>query len=763
MAGFKDQINDVRNLGSEFKKFADDAASTTQEAILLSQIYDDVSKTVTNIRSTLRETKREQHKISVAQEKLNRYRQIEYSIQEKLNKSAVYRALHGDEELKKVRNLMHIQKGLISQAKEKMILNEEIDTMYQRYIKNQEIISLLEWDMLYAAQKYATVFRITLSIIADTLKRFNAIDKTVTSLRHSFGLLPDEGHEFYTITKDIVKNLSDLGITSEEVGKSILAIQKTFGGLLTTNTKLIKTASMLQKSFGISAEISLKFSKSLAEISGSTTESTISMTGFAKSMASASNVPLDDILKDVAELSNDTRLYIKGSTAELVKAVTEARRLGTTLSSITDTAQKMLSFESSIQSELKASALIGKSISFNESRRLFFQGKLIEGNNEILKIAKQVKFNELNPIQMQAFADAAGKSVGELQSILQREKDIAYLKANGTKEDMKLISSYEKLKNMSEDRAKSEGERAREELMRINNQERMAALQAQFNKLIYTLQDPLLTIAESFMSVIVPLSTFIPHIAKMGPIIMGIAKLFGGMFLKFFEKLPKYGRMFSIFAKKANFIQKMVGPLLIYVGKIGAMFARVLGPIGLVITGLQFVNSLMKRWSETPKGILGGLEAIGLALYDVIISPFYNAYKWIEDKLMGHSPSKIGLGIVKGIKSVGSMLLAAIIQPFINGYNWIQNSFIGKLLPGGSIDNPVLFGNSSATITNSSSKNQQLEDIKVSNELVVRKLDELITLMSTGGIAVNLDGTKLNSALATATNRRGYRGEPTTL
>ena len=41
------------------------------------------------------------------------------------------------------------------------------------------------------------------------------------------------------------------------------------------------------------------------------------------------------------------------------------------------------------------------------------------------------------------------------------------------------------------------------------------------------------------------------------------------------------------------------------------------------------------------------------------------------------------------------------------------------------------------------------------NDEVVAKLDELIGLMRSGGIAVNIDGTKVSTAVGVATRLRG--------
>ena len=118
--------------------------------------------------------------------------------------------------------------------------------------------------------------------------------------------------------------------------------------------------------------------------------------------------------------------------------------------------------------------------------------------------------------------------------------------------------------------------------------------------------------------------------------------------------------------------------------KLFGMIAKFAGPIGLVVNVIQFAFSLFKRFSEMEWGdsigenILLGIKAIGGALYDVLIQPFFDVWNWVSDKLMGKSPSKLGLGIVQGIKSIGSMLLNALTSPFKNAFNLISGIFSGR-------------------------------------------------------------------------------------
>jgi hypothetical protein len=88
-------------------------------------------------------------------------------------------------------------------------------------------------------------------------------------------------------------------------------------------------------------------------------------------------------------------------------------------------------------------------------------------------------------------------------------------------------------------------------------------------------------------------------------------------------------------------------------------------------------------------GLINGIKAIGTFLYDTLIQPFVNAYNWIKKKLMGNSPSEIGLGIVDGIKSVGGMLLDVLTWPFRTVVNFVSKIFGGDGSLGDSIINGI--------------------------------------------------------------------------
>jgi hypothetical protein len=54
------------------------------------------------------------------------------------------------------------------------------------------------------------------------------------------------------------------------------------------------------------------------------------MTGFAKQMSNAAGVPLPEVMKEIAESSDDVRIYTGKSVVNLIKGTVEAKQMGTT-------------------------------------------------------------------------------------------------------------------------------------------------------------------------------------------------------------------------------------------------------------------------------------------------------------------------------------------------------------------------------------------------------------------------------------------------
>jgi len=334
------------------------------------------------------------------------------------------------------------------------------------------------------------------SSLSKILDIFNQIDTAATNLRQNFGLLPSQGAIFEKNIREASIQLAEFGINAEQLGGTMKQIGSTFTSLQSMEKGLVKDVSIMSAQFGISAKISAEFLQTLGGVSGKSAMAKQNMLGLAKFAANAYGVGLDDVMNDVANASDAARMFAGKNADELVRAAAQARQMGTTLDNMANAAKGLLDFESSIQSELKASALIGKNINFNEARRLAFQGDIIGANKLILDQAKKIKFNQLNPIAQDAFAKAAGKTVKELQEMLNAEEN---LKEALKSKDPLVRAEAEKKKQMAEmmkkdpiaakKAAQAEYEKG---LIQEKNQTRMKQLQNEINAIFMEFIGPIL-------------------------------------------------------------------------------------------------------------------------------------------------------------------------------------------------------------------------------------------------------------------------------
>jgi phage-related minor tail protein len=167
-----------------------------------------------------------------------------------------------------------------------------------------------------------------------------------------------------------------------------------------------------------------------------------------------------------------------------------------------------------------------------------------------------------------------------------------------------------------------------------------------WNKTINFVSNRITTISNTFSKIakfLKPISTFFSNAFKplmeLMPSILGfITKTFGGV--------SKIG---GIFSKLSSFF---------------SVFGKFLGPIGWIIPAFQLIGNLMDEWKKAPDGFLGGLTAVGKALYTTFLQPFVDAWNWISNLFVGKSPSKLGLGIVRGLKSVATSIIEVLLTPF---------------------------------------------------------------------------------------------------
>lgn len=637
-------------------------------------------------------------------------------------------------------------------------------------------------------------------LLAEAFKLFNQFDAAATNFRKTFGLLRSDAGDYESTIHSVAKEFAGMGVTIEGALKSITAVTETFGRLSSVGKDVVANVALFSQQLGVSEKNSTGLLKSLSEMSGKPIATvTRGAMGFAQSLSSAAGTNLNEVMSDIANMSDTVRMNFRGSGIELIKATVEARRMGLSLESMAKTSDSLLDFNNSINKEMEASVLLNKNVNFLKARQLAFRGDMVGANKEILNVVKSVgDFNKLLPMQQKALADAAGKTVGELQTMIQKEEEMEYIRNSGSDAAKAMLADYEKQAAYEKALASNAGLRVQKQLEERNQQEKINALKAQWNKLLINSIEPMTKLITPIVDLAVEwLPTVVDSLISVVKFIWSAADkivLMSAAIGKFAHLLRQSHLialgLFRGLAPAKSILDKIflnVRKISIFASKSLSIFGKWLNPIGWIFMAFQFISNLSARLGKlfgeggTILQVFGNFAA---AIYDTIAKPFYeigewiskkfniaeaisdglsksdiamsligifdNVWMWLKKTFIGNSPSELGLGIVRGLVSVGEMIFSALISPFKKGLDFILK------LPGfgmvAKAMEKVTGGTLSVNSTSSTPATISNTTTDATNKQIIDKLDELIGLMKSGGIAVNLDGRKVSQGLAIASS-----------
>jgi hypothetical protein len=540
---------------------------------------------------------------------------------------------------------------------------------------------------------------------------FKKLDEEAFKARKEMGMMRDIHQPLRQQAEDLYKQYADLGVTVEHVYKTQKAIALELGSAHSATKAIVEQASLMSAQFGISEDTTVKMLKTLGQMNQSTAAAQTQLVGFAGTMANAAGVPLPQVMEDVAKASATTRTMFAKTPLDMIKAAVEARRLGTTLNQMSESSRKILNFTESMEAEMEASVLLGRSLNLQLARQLAYNGKIAESNKEILRLAKQLDFEHMDPFQAEAFARATGKTVDELRSMVQADRELNEIRrrANelarqGNFTLQKQLEQYEELQKANEAVAKARGEDYETMVKQRANQERLTSIANTWKQIMMEIGQVALPIIDDLLKLAVPTmkvlaasfrpvtqvlmllrnSTAIKEtLLGIGNMVRSLTKIsgVGKNLLTIFKSLGKLTVVLSILFAAWNVVKAIYhGIKDIMDGNWADGLRKIfIGSLAGIIEGfLGFVIDL-------PILIMKGLGALGVETAKVWADAAERWWDEIKDWL-GFSPSKIGLLIVKGIESIGGMLFDALMSPFKLAWDAVTKLWSGI---GGVITEPL--------------------------------------------------------------------------
>jgi len=236
-------------------------------------------------------------------------------------------------------------------------------------------------------------------------KAFGMVGQGINGFTASAGVLGMVFKESQSSAEGLVDNLGDMNEAS-------------FGTQLNTN--------LIANNMGISGTEAAYLTSEFGKMRGSTSDQAANMLKSLQATAKLRGVLPSAVMKDLAANGEAFAKYAKGSGDNIKNAAIQARQLGVTFATTAKIADTLLDFESSIEKELEASAMLGKDLNLSRARELFYMGKQEEAMSEILRqLGDKAEWDKMDAYQKDAAAAALGISVAELEKMYMNQQNIA--------------------------------------------------------------------------------------------------------------------------------------------------------------------------------------------------------------------------------------------------------------------------------------------------------------------------------------------------
>ena len=253
-------------------------------------------------------------------------------------------------------------------------------------------------------------------IIGKILKDYGEFEKANKEVRQLTGQTANNYSSFNTSLVSATDQVKTIGSLSKELGINVNAAFSPDTILAATElTELLglgvkETAQLSMNAEAFGQDLST-FPKSAERVTKQ----------FALSGKGALN--MGDVLKEAGSASGALSLSLEGNPDALVKAAAGAKALGLSLAQAEGIADSLLDFESSIQAEMEAELLTGKSLNLEKARSAALNNDIAGlteeiGNNEEILSA----FSSGNRIQQAAVAKSLGMSKDEVAKMIVLQK-----------------------------------------------------------------------------------------------------------------------------------------------------------------------------------------------------------------------------------------------------------------------------------------------------------------------------------------------------
>ncbi|MFA5392740.1 MAG: hypothetical protein WC306_03635 [Candidatus Paceibacterota bacterium] len=274
------------------------------------------------------------------------------------------------------------------------------------------------------------IFAAIAGLVVLGIMRLHEMHAAAEDVRKETGIMKSQASDLEHTLANVNVQYSSMGVTIEVAAEAAKALSKEMGNVAGMTKEAIGTVSLLNANYGVGATEAAGVYKKLFDFTGGNVKQINGLLGEAISISDKLGISFAGVMSDIADSGEEVHTYFQGDEKALLKAAINARRLGLNLKSVTSMAESLLDFDTSMESEMNASAIIGKNVNFAAARYSFLTGQMEQGTNQIYEQINALgDFNTMNAIAKKELAKAAGLSVEELGTMMNQKKVLSAMSA----------------------------------------------------------------------------------------------------------------------------------------------------------------------------------------------------------------------------------------------------------------------------------------------------------------------------------------------
>ena len=407
MGSLKDELKQTTEFGIEFSKSIANTAGRNKAAFEDSNA---LLAEITSLTSDLAQLNREDavEIASKANELDSLYKKLSDNISSLEQKGG--RMSQNDQELLKLlKERFEVTKGLTVQASQFANVSKEAKEIYEELGSDLDAIQKTFQKVAMTAQIFFSSFKnaagVALVYIGGLVDDFNALSKEIGGTVTQMFQLKAQS---FLVSK----------LLGDEAAKGVTALSQKLGNANDVTLGMSINVGVMSGRLGVSGEEAATLVNQFGNLSGLTSDTALNTMEAASQLASANGVAPAAVMGDIAQNTEAFALYAKNGGANMAQAAIEAHRLGVDLGTAAKISDNLLDYQSSVQSEMEASVLLGRNLNLNKARELAYSGDIAGAQRAALEAAGGIEeFNKMDYYQKKAVADALGVQVSELQQM----------------------------------------------------------------------------------------------------------------------------------------------------------------------------------------------------------------------------------------------------------------------------------------------------------------------------------------------------------